>query len=128
MDSSDDQAASIEASSEGFLPEADDIIEASWAANEHSKFSTYLLHDKLFPSIFEKCLMYLTNFYTVHDFVPETGYLESRKRGFALCKSDPEVIAKHMQNVTEQAKSYFDIGYSAFDRLPDSFDCIYIRM
>ena len=41
MDSSDDQAASIEASSESFLPEADDIIEASWAANEHSKFITY---------------------------------------------------------------------------------------
>ena len=48
MDSSDDQAASIEASSESFLPEADDIIEASWAANEHSKLIYYIIIIKFF--------------------------------------------------------------------------------
>ena len=38
MDSSDGQAGSSEGSSDNFLPEADEIIEASWAASEPGKF------------------------------------------------------------------------------------------
>jgi len=39
MDSSDGQAGSSEASSDNFLPEADEIIEASWSASEPGKQS-----------------------------------------------------------------------------------------
>ena len=38
MDTSDGQAGSSEGSSDNFLPEADEIIEASWAASEPGKF------------------------------------------------------------------------------------------
>ena len=43
MDSSDGQGSSSEGSSDNFLPEADEIIEASWSASEPGKFTYFNL-------------------------------------------------------------------------------------